>query len=130
MKFPKLRFRLKSSILLASAFATAIAAAQGFRVWEDANGRKVEAEFRGMDGDNVNLALKSGKVLPFPIAKLSAADREWLKTAKQPAPAPASASATAATEELVIPEHIQIILEDTCQDCHEDGTEKGDVRLD
>lgn len=127
MKFPETRFRLKSSILLASAFATVLAAAQGFRVWEDVNGRKVEAEFRGVEGDHVNLALKNGKVLPFPVAKLGAADREWLKTAPKPA---APAQTSAATAKLVIPEHIQIILEDNCTDCHEDGTEKGEIRLD
>jgi Protein of unknown function (DUF1592)/Planctomycete cytochrome C len=38
----------------------------------------------------------------------------------------------AAAEEgpLVLPQHLEIILEDNCYECHEDGTEKGDIRLD
>jgi mono/diheme cytochrome c family protein len=43
--------------------------------------------------------------------------------------------AVAATEgdavhTLEVSDGIRMILEDNCQDCHEDGTEKGDVRLD
>ncbi len=41
-----------------------------------------------------------------------------------------SAAESSAEESLKVPERMQIILEDNCQDCHEDGTEKGEVRLD
>ena len=41
-----------------------------------------------------------------------------------------SASALAQSAKLKLPEKVEVILEDRCQSCHEDGTEKGDLRLD
>ena len=38
--------------------------------------------------------------------------------------------AAAQSADRAVPEAIGIILEDNCQSCHEDGTEKGDLRLD
>lgn len=49
------------------------------RSWTDAQGRKVEAAFGGVQGDNVLLKMADGKMIPFAIAKLSAADQEFIK---------------------------------------------------
>ena len=119
---PKSIFRPKPLILLISGAASLLVSAEAYRVWQDVGGRKVEAVFKGMDGDQVKLGLENGKTLPFPLTKLSEADREWLKTATAPA--------TQQTAELRVPDALEVILEDNCYDCHEDGTEKGDVRLD
>ena len=104
-------------LLYGAASATEIT--PEYRVWQDVNGRKVEAVFKGVEGDQVNLGMENGKILPFPLDKLSPADREWIKAATAPV-----------SPDLNLPENIAIILEDRCQDCHEDGTEKGDIRLD
>jgi hypothetical protein len=111
--------RLDTTILVAAISATIFVSAAEYRVWQDVNGRKVEAVFKGIEGDQVNLGLEDGKVLPFPLEKLSPADRKWVAEATAPVSA-----------DLHLPENINIILEDRCQDCHEDGTEKGDIRLD
>jgi hypothetical protein len=110
------------ALLIAAGCASLAVSASEYRVWEDTSGRKVEAVFKGVEGDQVKLRLESGEILPFPLAKLSPADRDWLKAATAPV-SPVSA-------DLHLPENINIILEDRCQDCHEDGTEKGDIRLD
>jgi hypothetical protein len=39
-------------------------------------------------------------------------------------------AAPAAPENLHLPDAVEAILEDRCQSCHEDGTEKGNLRLD
>ena len=41
-----------------------------------------------------------------------------------------SAAASAESAKPILPEEVEVILEDRCQSCHEDGTEKGDLRLD
>ena len=106
------------AILLAAGLA--MAAADEYRLWHDQDGRKVEAVFKGIKGGEVMLGLDNGEVVPLSISKLSEADREWLKSAPQSAP----------SAELHVPKDITFILEDRCQSCHEEGTEKGDVRLD
>ncbi len=112
--------QLGLAILFAAGCAALTATADEYRVWQDAEGRKIEAAFKGVEGDNVNLGLASGEVLPLAISKLSDADREWLKTA----------SAQKPSAEFRLPEEMAVLLEDRCQDCHEDGTQKGDIRLD
>lgn len=54
------------------------------RSWTDVQGRKVEAAFGGVQGENVLLKLADGKTLPFAIAKLSAADQEFVKSQAGP----------------------------------------------
>jgi SLA1 homology domain 1, SHD1 len=65
--------------------------AEEFREWNDASGRKVEAAFAGVEGDNVKLRLRNGTLLPYPLEKLSKADQDWAKqqTTAKPAAAPA-----------------------------------------
>lgn len=47
------------------------------RVWTDDQGRKVEAAFGGLEDGTVQLVMKDGKVVPFPLARLSAEDRAF-----------------------------------------------------
>ncbi|MEC5125943.1 DUF1549 domain-containing protein [Verrucomicrobiales bacterium BCK34] len=49
------------------------------REWTDIQGRKVAAEYGGIEQGSVKLKLETGKVVSFPINKLSAADQAWLK---------------------------------------------------
>lgn len=54
------------------------------RMWTDDQNRKVEAEFVRKEGTNVVLRLPAGKEIPFPVAKLSEADRAFLATMDAP----------------------------------------------
>ena len=49
------------------------------RTWTDVNQRKVEAVLVSSDGTNATLRLADGKEIPFPIARLSPADQEFVK---------------------------------------------------
>lgn len=70
--------------------------AAGTRVWTDDMGRKVEASFGGVQGDQVMLKMAGGRTVPFAIGKLSAADQEFIKT--QPSGGAATSGAPAASE--------------------------------
>ncbi|MEN3940523.1 SHD1 domain-containing protein [Prosthecobacter sp. SYSU 5D2] len=63
------------------------------RAWTDDTGRKVEAEYAGVQGDSVMLKLPAGNTVPFPLARLSAEDQAFVKAQGA---APASAPAPAA----------------------------------
>lgn len=59
------------------------------RTWTDAAGRKVEAEFGGVTGDDqVKLKLPDGREVDYPMAKLSAVDQEFVRQQSAPAPEP------------------------------------------
>jgi thiol:disulfide interchange protein len=66
-------------LLLAAAFLSQPLHAE-YRTWVNTEGAKIEAEFVKMEGDDVTLKLRSGKVTTFSQSKLSAADQEFLKT--------------------------------------------------
>lgn len=72
--------RLLFALLVAawSPYHLALSADE-FRDWKDSSGRKVEAAFAGMDGNNVRLRLRNGSVIPYPLEKLSSADQDWTK---------------------------------------------------
>jgi SLA1 homology domain 1, SHD1 len=71
------------------------------RTWTDVQGRKVEASFGGLKDTSVQLILKDGKVVPFPLAQLSPEDQAFAKSQPAPIPAPsASASASASSSRL------------------------------
>ena len=55
------------------------------RTWTDDMGRKVEAEFGGLDGQNAILIMPGGAKSNFPIAKLSAEDRDFIASQSKPA---------------------------------------------
>lgn len=48
------------------------------RTWTNAEGREIEAEYVSSDGEKVVLLL-NGKEIPYPLEKLSEADREWVE---------------------------------------------------
>lgn len=61
-----------------------------FRNWTNSEGVKIDAEFVKSEGDNVTLRLRSGKLATVSQAKLSEADREFVKTSNVPAPVAAT----------------------------------------
>ncbi len=72
--------------------AAALPAQDGPRKWTDAQGRTVEAEFAGLDGETVLLKMSGGQTVPYPLAKLSAEDQAFVSKRKE-ASAPAGPSA-------------------------------------
>ncbi len=52
------------------------------RPWTDLQNRRIEARMLGLEGDSVILELKDGRKVPFPLAKLSAADAEYARSNK------------------------------------------------
>ncbi len=59
-------------------FCSLCLASAGARTWTDAQNRKVEADLVRVDGENVILKMKDGREIPFPLAKLSQPDRDFL----------------------------------------------------
>ncbi|WP_395746885.1 DUF1549 domain-containing protein [Prosthecobacter sp.] len=53
-----------------------------YRTWTDAQGRKLDATFRGIENGNVFLQVRNGYVYRLPLDKLSAADQQAAKTLK------------------------------------------------
>ncbi|MEM7015645.1 MAG: DUF1549 domain-containing protein [Verrucomicrobiota bacterium] len=49
------------------------------RTWTDVQGRKVEADYAGIESGKVILQLPNGKKIPFPFNQLSAEDQEFVK---------------------------------------------------
>ena len=65
------------------------------RTWTDVEGRKIEAEFGGSSSGGVKLKLTDGRVVDYPLAKLSAVDQGFVEEQKKPkaaGPAPGAAS--------------------------------------
>lgn len=80
-------------IILSLSFATLCGLAAPVlaapRTWTDAGGRKVEAEFAGLQGGNVLLkVVTTGQTMPVPLARLSAEDQAHVKTLAGTAPVP------------------------------------------
>jgi len=67
-------------LVLGGWLAAAAVRADGVRAWTDAQGRKVEAELVGVKDGSAALKLADGRVLPFEIVKLSAADQEYVRS--------------------------------------------------
>lgn len=59
-----------------------------YRAWSNTEGVKIEAEFVKSEGDKVTLRMRNGRLSTFPVAKLSEADQDFIKSA---ANAPAAA---------------------------------------
>jgi hypothetical protein len=57
----------------------AISQAAEIRSWTDLQDRKIEARMLGLEGETVMLELVDGRKIPYPLAKLSAADAEYAK---------------------------------------------------
>jgi len=78
------RNRFTTYLLLALFLGSAAAPCWG-RVWSDATGQfRIEAELVSVDGAVVVLRTPQGRTLRVPLAKLSDADRTFLKTQSQP----------------------------------------------
>ncbi len=67
-----------------------------WRTWSDDEGRKIEAEFRGLDGDLVLVRTKDGKSYRLDLTKLVPADREFAQQMQRTLPPPPVPLATAA----------------------------------
>jgi Protein of unknown function (DUF1588)/Protein of unknown function (DUF1592)/Protein of unknown function (DUF1585)/Planctomycete cytochrome C len=108
-------------VALLISLCTAVSA----RPWTSADGSKTfSGELVSYDAAaGLVKVATAGGVKTFSQSVLSAADIEFVKA--QAAVAPAADAAG-----LVVPKDLEILLEDNCYECHEDGTEKGDVRLD
>ena len=61
-----------------------VLADDGNRVWKDDRGREITAKMVGKNGDNVELQLKDGRRVSFPLAKLSEVDRAVASQWKPP----------------------------------------------
>jgi hypothetical protein len=72
----KLWLLLFSTLLIHALFA------EDMRTWTDAQDRKIEAALVKAGSDAVVLKLKNGREVPYPIAKLSAADADYIEEAR------------------------------------------------
>lgn len=50
------------------------------RVWTDSLNRRIEASMVRVNGDSVLLKLKDGREIPYPLSKLSQADRDFVSS--------------------------------------------------
>ena len=73
---------LLTPFLPAEEAATAPDGNAVYRTWTDNQGKKLEATFRGIEGDQVFLQVRNGYVYRLPLEKLSAADHVAAKTLK------------------------------------------------
>ena len=62
----------------------ALAQASEVRSWTDVQDRTIEATLVRVDGQTVILKLKDGREVPYPLAKLSAADGKYVEANKTP----------------------------------------------
>ena len=70
--------------LLILIFLSPLTFAQEMRPWVDLQGREVQATFVRAAGEDVILRLADGRELPFPLAKLAAADRKYVADTLKP----------------------------------------------
>jgi hypothetical protein len=58
------------------------------RVWTDQDGRTVEAEYRALAGEKVQMILRNGRLAEVLISTLSEADQGWIRQQNSLLPAP------------------------------------------
>ena len=136
MRFPRLRLFDLAAVLALPLLFSQVAHA---RTWTSADGSKnFEADLVSYEaGSGTVTVLMNGVSASFKQSVLSAADIAYLKQ-QVAAPAPAVSENvlvnvpkdTEPTAPLEMPEKIELILENRCWDCHDYGTQKGDIRLD
>ncbi|HRH98136.1 MAG TPA: DUF1549 domain-containing protein, partial [Prosthecobacter sp.] len=77
---------MKTRLLLPLACALLVTGLQAdnevYRTWTDAQGRKLEATFRGIENGQIFLQVRNGYVYRIPLDKLSAEDQQAAKTLK------------------------------------------------
>ncbi len=71
-------------------------ASSPWRTWSDTAGRKIEAEYRGLDGNLVLVRAKDGSTYRLDLAKLVPADGEFARLMQRTLPPPPVPLATAA----------------------------------
>ena len=76
------------AILLCLVLASCALQLDG-RIWTDTTGREVEGTWVGSDSEKITLRLSTGKLVTFPLARLTQADRDFasMQAAKQWHPA-------------------------------------------
>ncbi|MCE9519556.1 MAG: hypothetical protein K8R87_08400 [Verrucomicrobia bacterium] len=67
----------------------------GVRTWTNAEGKTMQAKLTGINGDNAIFQLASGQTTTVPLAKLSPADQNFIKS--NPVPDPSITSKTSGT---------------------------------
>jgi hypothetical protein len=81
----KARFLALCALLPAIALTAQTAAPDGnsnFRVWQDNQGRKVEATFRGIEEGKIYLQTRDGRMFDFPLSNLTLEDQQVAATLK------------------------------------------------
>jgi len=68
--------------LLVTAQTTAPDGNANFRVWQDNQGRKVEATFRGIENGKIYLQTRDGRMFDFPVSNLTPEDQQAAATLK------------------------------------------------
>lgn len=110
---PIVLFCLLLSPISPVAFSQAPAAAD-LRAWTDVQGRAMQAKMTGMEGDQVLFLLASGQSVKVPLARLSAADQDFIRKSNPavatPAAvlAPASSAASIPIDKRVWPQVVEV----------------------
>jgi uncharacterized protein (TIGR03067 family) len=125
---------MKTTLLLVSLLLGSTLQA---RTWTEASsGRSVEADFVRVDAETVVMRMSNGSTSQFPIARLSAADQEFIK---QQAGAPAGSSTKTTSASVVKTDATQSSGKDDVKKqllgtwdgymADSDGSRHGDIRL-
>lgn len=103
-------FPLRAAALILCLAPLKAMQAEEYREWTSADGKKVEAALVGVEADAVKLKLRTGAVVPVPLARLSAEDQAF---AKQSTATIAASMPAAKTEPASRPEGAQYAAEKT-----------------
>ncbi|CAN5879306.1 hypothetical protein BH11VER1_BH11VER1_20690 [soil metagenome] len=87
------------------AFSQAPAATE-LRAWTDVQGRAMQAKMTGMEGDQVLFLLASGQSVKVPLARLSAADQDFINKSGPGAAAPAAITVPASSTSIPIEKRV------------------------
>lgn len=121
--------KVKGTIVL--AFVVLFCSPLAAREWSDATGSyRVEAELVAVRGSKVVLERKDGNIISVAIARLSAADKAFLKKWRDTKTKPIASKAMPAKHEtlndLELADRVTEILQRNCYSCHgEDGSSEG-----
>jgi hypothetical protein len=73
--------KISIRLLALAAFTLFLSPPLHARTWENNDGRKIEAELTGIEGENAVL-IKDGRTVKIPISSLSSADQDFIKAWK------------------------------------------------
>jgi hypothetical protein len=94
-------------------------------VWNDSQGRAIHATMIRADSENVTLKLNDGREVPYPLAKLSEADRNYVVTARSSAtPAKSDDSSAVTSFESEWPELVRFAEDPEIATIEEDAAKK------